>query len=93
MRLYPGDFLLFPKIDSVLRDSNTCATYDYWINFILNNPIRRVGGGGRWRVGNTPLANLNPSNAQATFVKSTRMQTIAKTFQTLSCGCSLDSSH
>ena len=46
MRLYPGDFLLFHKIDSVSRGSSTCATYDYWINFILTNPIRRVGGGG-----------------------------------------------
>ena len=36
---------------------------------------------------------FNPSNAEATFVQSTRMQTFLKSIQTLLCWYSLDSSH
>ena len=35
---------------------------------------------------------LNPSNAEATFVRSTRMQIFLKSILTLSCWFSLDSS-
>ena len=37
--------------------------------------------------------NLNPSNAKATFIQSTRMQRFLKTIETLSCWYSLESSH
>ena len=35
---------------------------------------------------------INPSNTEATFVQSTRMQKFMKTIKTLSCWYSLDSS-
>ena len=39
------------------------------------------------------MLRVNPSNAEATFVQSTRMQRFLKTILTLSCWYSLDSSH
>ena len=52
-------------------------------DFILNSPIGKSDG---------QVSHLIPSNAEATFIQSTRTQKFQKTIWTLLCGYSLESS-
>ena len=52
-------------------------------DFILNSPIGTSDG---------QVSHLIPSNAEATFIQSTRTQNFQKTIWTLLCGYSLESS-